>query len=94
MAANDPTIENAKIEAKRNSILLALRWRHRRRMAYLALFAVFLVTYWAMFVIPIDRLNALDEVITWFFIVMGSIIGAYVGFSTLDDKWKDGNGRN
>ena len=90
--AEELTVQEAKELAKKKAILFANRWKHRRRMAYLALGAILLVTYWAMFVIPVERLNALDEILTWFFIVMGSIIGAYVGFATLDDKWKNTDG--
>lgn len=64
------------------------RWKNRRRMAYISLVSILVVTYLALFIIPIDRLAALDEVITWFYLVMGSVVGAYVGFATLDDKWK------
>jgi len=61
------------------------RWKNRRRMAWLCLIAIFIVMAIAMFKIPNDRLALLSELIGWFFTVMASIIGAYVGFSTLDD---------
>ncbi len=61
------------------------RWRNRRRMAWTALISIFVVTYMAFFKVPVERLNVLKEVITWFYFVMGSVVGAYVGFATLDD---------
>lgn len=61
------------------------RWRNRRRMAWVALWAIMIVTYFALFSVPVERLNVLKEVITWFYFVMGSVVGAYVGFATLDD---------
>jgi hypothetical protein len=64
------------------------RWKNRRRMAYISLYSILIVTYLILFIVPMDRLNQLDEIITWFYLVMGSVVGAYVGFSTLDDKWK------
>lgn len=90
--SKDTTIEEAKIAAKKLTILTANRWKHRRRMAYIALICIIYVTYQSLYYIPQERLGALEEIITWFFITMGSIIGAYVGFSTLDDKWKDKSG--
>lgn len=67
---------------------LNTRWQHRRRMAYIALYSCLAVTYLALFKISETRLSAASEVLTWFYITMGSIIGAYVGFRTLDDKWQ------
>ena len=63
------------------------RWKNRRRMAYISLFFLIFVAFLAIFVVPVERLKVLEEIITWFFFIMGSVIGAYVGFSTLDDKW-------
>lgn len=64
------------------------RWKHRRRMAYISLVSILIMTYLILFIVPLNRLDKLDELITWFYIVMGSIIGAYVGFATFDDKWR------
>ena len=61
------------------------RWKNRRRMAWLCLFAIFLVMAIAMFKLPSDRLEIMKDLIGWFFTVMAGIIGTYVGFSTLDD---------
>jgi len=74
-------LQNAKTETRLN----VDKWKNRRRMAWVALFSMLLVTYLAFFKVPIERLNVLKEVITWFYFVMGSIVGAYVGFATLDD---------
>lgn len=62
-------------------------WRNRRRMAYFSLFSIVLVTYWSLFIIPESRLRILGEVITWFFFIMGSVVGAYMGFSAYERKW-------
>lgn len=82
------TLKEARQQAKKVAILAANRWKHRRRMAYIALAAILLVTYWCMFTVESDRLKVLDPIITWFYIIMGSVVGAYVGFATLDDKWR------
>ena len=91
MEENKPqlSIKEAKEQAKKLAILAANRWYHRRKMAYISLFAILIVTYWCIFEVDVKRLEALDEIITWFYLTLGSIIGAYVGFATLDDKWKE-----
>lgn len=61
------------------------RWKNRRRMAWLSLFSILVVTYYMLFKIEESRIEVLDSVVTWFYTVMGSIVGAYVGFSTLED---------
>lgn len=74
---------------KTTKTLIRDRWKHRRRMAYIALLSILLVTYACLFKIEVKRLDALEVIITWFYVTMGSIIGAYVGFATLDDKWQN-----
>tara|TARA_Y100000310_G_scaffold115139_1_gene113673 strand:- start:1082 stop:1318 length:237 start_codon:yes stop_codon:yes gene_type:complete len=59
-----------------------VRWTNRRRMAWLALSSIIVVTGLAFFVLPIDRLDKLADVITWFYLSMASIVGAYMGLST------------
>lgn len=85
------TVEQAKDHAKKSSILLATRWKHRRRMAYIALVSTLIVTYLCLFKVDKDRLDNLEVIVTWFYATMGAIIGAYVGFATLDDKWRKGD---
>ena len=82
------SIKEAKELALKKSILIANRWKHRRRMAYLAMLSVMLITYCLMFKMPVEKIKVLENIITWYYITMGSIIGAYLGFATLDDKWK------
>jgi hypothetical protein len=57
-------------------------------MAYVALYSCLAVTYLTLFKISETKLSVASEVLTWFYITMGSIIGTYVGFRTLDDKWQ------
>lgn len=89
METSQISVKEAKEHAKRACIIAATRWKHRRRMAYIALLSMLVVTYWCLFNIPVERLTVIDNIISWFFITMGSIVGAYVGFATLDDKWKE-----
>lgn len=88
MTESDITVKEAKEIALKRSILIANRWKHRRRMAYMSIFSIIWVTYALMFKMSDERVKALENIITWFYITMSSIIGAYVGFATLDDKWK------
>lgn len=91
MDTNSITVKEAKELALKKSILIANRWKHRRRMAYMAMLSVIAVTYQLMFHITAEKIKALENIITWYYITMGSIIGAYLGFATLDDKWKKDN---
>lgn len=63
------------------------RWLHRRRMAYISLFAILCVTLLAFFVVPIERLKLLDNVIIWFYTIMGGIVASYIGLATFGEKW-------
>jgi len=65
------------------------RCKHRRRMSYIELVSCLVVTCACLFKISETRLQAASEAVTWSYITMGSIIGAYVGFATLDDKWQN-----
>lgn len=66
------------------------RWKHRRRMAYTALFSMLVVTAHAMGPwLSLERLDKLQDVISWFYFAMASIVGAYMGFAT----WSARTGR-
>jgi len=66
--------------------LMHKRWRNRRKMAWVSLISMLVVTILAFFVIPESRLVLLSEVITWFYFGMVSVIGAYMGFTTWASK--------
>ena len=58
-------------------------WKNRRRMGFIALFSMVAVTAYAMSPwIELDKLKALESVITWFYTAMASIIASYMGFTT------------
>lgn len=58
-------------------------WKNRRRMAYIALISMVVATAYMMSpYMEMDRLKALEGVITWFYTVMASIVAAYMGFTT------------
>jgi uncharacterized membrane protein len=60
------------------------RWQNRRRMAWVSLVSMIGVTVLILFtnIVPVERLNVLSEVITWFYFCCASVIGAYMGFTT------------
>jgi len=57
----------------------------RKRMAWFALVSMPL-TVLLLAICPESKLVAMDEILTWYFIGMTSIVGAYVGFSSFEDK--------
>lgn len=59
------------------------RWRNRRRLAWLAFLSMLIGTILLWFVVPINRVSALEEPIVWFYISMLGIVGAYVGFASI-----------
>jgi hypothetical protein len=83
--ATDDKDGNGLPDPVRSKAEIKDNWKNRRRMSWVSLISILVVTYLALFHVPIERLKILEQVITWFYFVMGSIIGAYVGFATLDD---------
>lgn len=64
-----------------------MRWKHRRRMAYLSLWAMLVATAWCLTPwIAESRIAVLTDALGWFYFAMASIVGAYVGFATWAEK--------
>jgi len=63
-------------------------WKNRRKMAWLALISIIIITLISFFIIPIEKLKVLDSVIQWYFTIMGGIVASYFGTVLFDDKWK------
>lgn len=61
----------------------------RKRMAWVALISMDIMALLAMLAVKESRLSVLSEMMTWFFLGMTSIVGAYVGFSSFEDKIKN-----
>lgn len=69
--SNDPSADSGDL------------WKNRRRMGYIALLSMVAVTAYAMSPwLELDRLKALESVLTWFYTAMASIIASYMGFTT------------
>ena len=60
-----------------------IRWTNRRRMAWISLISILIVTGILLFVIPESRIEKLSDVISWFYFSMAGIVGAYMGFATM-----------
>ena len=66
-----------------------LRWKNRRRMAWISLISMVLLTSALLFApIPIERLKTLSGTIEWYYLSVASIVGAYMGFTTWASKTK------
>lgn len=64
------------------------RWLHRRRMAYASLIGGLLFPLLVLWTSS-DQLGAIAGA---FYVFVGAVVGAYVGFATWDDKnFKDQN---
>jgi hypothetical protein len=65
-----------------------VRWKNRRRMAWVSLLAMVLVTGLILFtnLVSIEKLKVLSDVITWYYFSSASVIGAYMGFTTWASK--------
>ena len=67
-----------------------IRWKNRRRMAWTSLVGALVVVV-LLFFAPIDneRLKVISEPLTWYFFCATGVIGAYMGFTTVE-KFKMG----
>ena len=75
---DDVDIEVKRHEMERN------KWKSRRKMSWVALVSMIVVTLIVLLgPVSDQRLKILSEVITWFYFTMTSIIGAYMGFTTM-----------
>lgn len=59
------------------------RWKHRRRLTYLAMGSMITVTAATLSPLVSDsRIAVLSDTLGWFYFAMASIVGAYMGFAT------------
>jgi len=65
------------------------KWKNRRKMAWVSLVAMNVITLILLFApIPPDRLKIIAEPIIWSYFAFTSVIGAYMGFTTYAMKGK------
>jgi len=60
------------------------RWKNRRKMAWAALVAGLAYPLLLLYT-ESDQLGAVAGP---FYIFAGAVVGAYIGFATVDDKWQ------
>ena len=60
-----------------------LRWTNRRRMAWISLLSG--VGY-PLLVLLTDSAQ-LKDIAGSFYMFVGAVVGSYIGFATVDDKW-------
>jgi hypothetical protein len=65
------------------------RWKNRRRMAWAALVAGLAYPLLLLYT-ESDQLGAVAGP---FYIFAGAVVGAYIGFATVDDKWQHEKGQ-
>ena len=63
------------------------RWLHRRRMAYASLVGALLFPLLVLLTSS-DQLGAIAGA---FYVFVSAVVGAYIGFAVVDDKWQKGN---
>lgn len=68
------------------------RWANRRKMAWIALWALIAMGAATLVVALIkpEAATASGMVVSAIAVSLAGIVGAYVGFATADDKWKQG----
>jgi hypothetical protein len=61
-----------------------LRWKNRRRMAWLSLIYMISKTILLLFVVDPERIKILTEPIVWSYFCSTAIVGAYMGAATFE----------
>ena len=94
--ANDPEFRigvtpeiggDIKTEETEDPYLNKTRWKNRRRMAWLSLFALIGQVIASMLIIvlteiTVEKMKVLAELMSWPSLAFASVIGAYMGFTT------------
>lgn len=79
--------DNAFVTSKMEEVEVEkLRWKNRRRMAWLSLISMIIITLVLILVpesiITVTKLSVIGEFITWFYFACTGVIGAYMGVTT------------
>ena len=59
------------------------RWKNRRAMAWLSLFG----GLGFPLLLLVTESPQLGAIAVHFYLFVGAVVGSYIGFATLDDKW-------
>ena len=63
------------------------RWRHRRAMAWISLVTGLL---FPVLLLMTDS-EQVATIATPFYLFVTGVVGSYIGFATLDDRWNNGS---
>lgn len=64
--------------------MLSERWTNRRRMAWLSLISGLA---YPLLVLVTDSMQ-LKDIAGPFYMFVSAVVGSYIGFATIDDKWQ------
>jgi hypothetical protein len=81
-------IESAKVDLAKRRLEMEMedrRWRNRRRMAYMSLSSIFIITLAVFTVVPESKLPVLSDITTTFYFINSTIILAYFGLATTEN---------
>lgn len=84
----DPSIAPVVTEGETDRV--ADRWRNRRRMAWWSLVSG--LAFPVLLLLSPAACPTLSAIAGPFYLFVGAVVGAYIGFATVDDKWQ-GYGR-
>jgi hypothetical protein len=76
-------ISGGTIDQSQSTEVAPVRWRNRRRMAWIAMLSCIAVTLICIFYVEKDKLIALEDILVWYFLTMSGIVLGYMGFTTL-----------
>jgi len=62
--------------------IINTRWQNRRRMAWVSLWVMVIMTA-SFFIMEEERILALQDILSWTYMSFTSIVGAYMGLATL-----------
>ena len=84
VSGNIQSSSNGTIDQSQASTEVApVRWKNRRRMAWISLLGIIGITVICLFFIDKDKLLAMDDILIWYYITLGGVILGYMGFTTL-----------
>ena len=88
--ANEPKSAEISPEMRKD------RWKNRRKMAWISLFSIlgvviFLIASSLFGILSVEAIGALTPIIQLLIGTLGGIIGAYIGFATLQYNNEDKN---
>lgn len=63
-------------------------WEERTLMAWVALASLIIITLLLFYTVDPEKIKVIAEFITWFYMGMTSIVGAFMGLRTWSSIWR------